>query len=107
MNGNHNKIPTREMLPWNLICYHFFLYLKYKHIRLSRKANIETVAQRYSVKKVFLEISQNSQEHICTGVSFFIKLQAEACNFFKKEALAQMISCEFCEIFPCMVNEGH
>ena len=28
-----------------------------------------------SVKKVFLEISQNSQENISAGVSFLIKLQ--------------------------------
>ena len=36
----------------------------------------EAVAQRCSVKKVFLEISQNSQENTCTRVSFLIKLQA-------------------------------
>ena len=41
-------------------------------------------------KKVFLEISQNSQENTCTRVSFF--------NFIKKEALAQVFSCEFCKI---------
>ena len=29
---------------------------------------------------------------------FLIKFQAEACNFIKKEALAQVFSCEFCEI---------
>ena len=58
----------------------------------------EAVAQRCSVKKVFLEISQNSQENTCARVSFFIKLQAAACNFIKKETLAQVFSCEFCEI---------
>ena len=40
----------------------------------------EAVARRCSVKKVFLKISQNSQEN-------------------KKETLAQVFSCEFCEIF--------
>ena len=35
-------------------------------------------------KKVFLEISQNSQQNICVRVPFLIKLQAEACNFIKK-----------------------
>ena len=45
-----------------------------------------------------LEISQNSQENTCGRVSFLIKLQAEACNFIKKETLAQMFSCDFCEI---------
>ena len=36
----------------------------------------EAVAQRRSVKKVFLEISQKSQEKTCAGVSFLLKLQA-------------------------------
>ena len=34
------------------------------------------VAQRWSVKKVFLEILQNSQENTCGRVSFLIKLEA-------------------------------
>ena len=38
--------------------------------------NIEAVAQRCPVKKVFLEISQNSQENTCARVSFLIKLEA-------------------------------
>ena len=44
---------------------------------------------------MFLEISQNSQENTCARASFLIKL---ACNFLKKEALAQVFSCEFREI---------
>ena len=34
----------------------------------------EAVVQRCSVKKVFLEVSQNSQENICARVSFFNKV---------------------------------
>ena len=37
---------------------------------------LEAVLRRYSVKKVFLENSQNSQENPCVRVSFLIKLQA-------------------------------
>ena len=37
---------------------------------------------------MFLKISQNSQENTCAKVFFKIKLQAEAYNFVKKEALA-------------------
>ena len=37
---------------------------------------IEAVDQRSSLKKVFLEILQNSQENTCAWVSFLIKLQA-------------------------------
>ena len=44
----------------------------------------EAVAQRCSVKKVFLEILQNSQENTC--------------NFNNKETLTQVFSCEFCKI---------
>ena len=36
----------------------------------------KAVAQRCSVKKVFLEISLNSQKNTCARVSFLIKLQA-------------------------------
>ena len=50
-------------------------------------------------RKVFLKMSQNSQENNGAKVSFSTKLQAEACNFIKKETLAEVLSCEFCEIF--------
>ena len=71
----------------------------------------EVVVQRCSVKKVFLEISQNSQENTCARASFLIELQAsvlklywketlpQSCNFIKKETLAQVFSCKFCENF--------
>ena len=58
----------------------------------------EAVVRRCSVKKVFLEISQNSQENTCARASILINLQAQACNFIKIEALAQVFSCEFCEM---------
>ena len=41
-------------------------------------------------------MSQISQEITCARVSFLIKLQA--CNLIKKETLAQVFACEFCEI---------
>ena len=43
-----------------------------------------------SVKKVLLEISQNSRENTYA--------RPEACNFIKKEYLVQLFSSEFCEI---------
>ena len=36
------------------------------------------------MKKVFLEISQNSQENTCARVSFLIKLQAAPATLLKK-----------------------
>ena len=38
-------------------------------------------ARGCSIRKVFLKISQNSQENTCDRVSFLIKLQASARNF--------------------------
>ena len=49
---------------------------------------------------MFLEIPQNSQENTCARV-FFNKvagLSPKAWNFIKTETLAQVFSCEFCEI---------
>ena len=59
----------------------------------------DAVALRCSVKKVFLEILQNSQENTQGRVSFLIRLLDEACKFIKKEAMAQVFSCGFYEIF--------
>ena len=46
---------------------------------------------------MFLEVSQNSQEYTCARISFLIK-PTEACNFIKRETLAQVLSCEFSKI---------
>ena len=46
----------------------------------------EAVSWRCSVKQVFLEISQNSQDNFYARVSFWIKLQASACNFIKRDS---------------------
>ena len=51
------------------------------HLGMSTKFSWEAVVWRCSVKKVFLEISQNSQENTCARVSFLIKLQA-SCGWF-------------------------
>ena len=69
--------------------------------------NLEAYFRRradVSVKKVFLQILQNSQENTCVKVSFLIKLLACNCltqvyNFIIKEAPTQEFSCEFSEIF--------
>ena len=62
-----------------------------------RKCSSEAVAQRCYVKNVFLKISQNSQENTRARVSILIKLlaPASACNFIKKETVAQVFSCKF------------
>ena len=74
--------------PW----FHVFIlvikFLLFGGARNNTLTVTEVVVQRYSVKKVFLKISQNSHGNTCTRVSFLIKLQASGCNFIKKESLA-------------------
>ena len=53
----------------------------YDFCKWSKNVFIEAVTQKCSVKKVFLEIWQNSQETTCARVSFLIKLQASSCEF--------------------------
>ena len=59
----------------------------------------ETATEGVLWKKVFLKISQNSQEN--AWVSFLIMLWAW------QETLAQVFSCEFCEIFKNTVFREH
>ena len=61
-----------------------------EHLRLKAEAFV----RRCSVKTVLLEISLNSHENICAGVSF---LQPQACNFVKIDSLTQVFFCEFCK----------
>ena len=87
-------------------CFEFFLqyYTPGRQYPMQKDKflrGIETVTQIHSVKKVFLDISQNSLGNTCARVSILIKLQGwdpEAWNFIKKETLAQMFSCEICKI---------
>ena len=55
---------------------------------------IEAIVERCSVKNVFLEISQNSQENTCARVSFLIKFSTSSL----KKRLWTCVFCEFCEI---------
>ena len=59
---------------------------------------VGAVAQRCSIKKLFLNISQNLLESTCDRASF-LKTFLKNCNFIKKETLARVVYCEFCAIF--------
>ena len=48
--------------------------------------------QRCSIKKLFVEISQNSQENTCARASFLLKLQARPATLLKKR--------RWCRCFP-------
>ena len=51
---------------------------------MAGKEGTEVVVWRCSIEKVFLEISQNSQENTCARASFLIKLQALALALAEK-----------------------
>ena len=51
---------------------------------------------RYSIKKIFWKISQNSQENTCARVSLLIKLQASG-----------LFSCKSCEIYKNIFFKEH
>ena len=53
-------------------------------------------------EKVFLEISQNSQENTCARASFLIKLQASASYFHMKTTI--LVGFQMCISVP--LNDG-
>ena len=56
--------------------------------------NSEAVARRCSAKKVFLEISQNSEGNTCARVSFLINLQASKNTFsYRTPPVAASANC--------------
>ena len=57
----------------------------------------ETASGILLKKKMFIKISQNSQENTCIRASFSITFQVSACNFIKTETLVQVFSCEYCK----------
>ena len=48
-------------------------------------------------KGVLGNFAKFTGKHLCQGL-FFDKVAVQACNFIEKETLAQVLSCEFCEI---------
>ena len=70
-----------------------------RNVKSSKILTTEATTRGLLWKKVFFKISQNSQENTYARVYFLVKLQVDACNLIKKETLAQVFSCEFCEIF--------
>ena len=81
-----------NLVPWPIkdalgtrLASHFKWSLKY----------LEAVVQRCSVIKVFLEISQNSQESTCARASILIKLQASPLTLLKKRLWHRCFSVNF------------
>ena len=77
---NHSLLPTVS----EDICYKIVLFILYRSSH-----------QGCSVKKAVRNFKKVTGKHLCHSL-FFNKV-AGACNFNKKEALAQVFSCEFLE----------
>ena len=94
------RITENKLLfpPNNNLLTSIFRNTRKRHRNFLKNNITKAVFWRSSIKKVLLEISQNSQENNCVKVSFLIKLQASTCVFIKKQTLAQFFSCEFCNI---------
>ena len=49
-------------------------------------------------KGILKNLSKFTEKQLCQSL-FFNKVAGGACNFIKKETLAQVLSCEFCKLF--------
>ena len=69
--------------------------------------NIRSSHRRRSIEKgVLKNFAKFTGKRLCQSL-FLIKLQASVYNFFKKETLAQIFSCEFCETFKSIIFTEH
>ena len=74
-------------------------YLTGLHNKSFMMLGSEGVAQRGSVTKVVLKnFTKFTGKHLCQSLLFYKIGGLEACNFIKKETMAQVPSCEFCKI---------
>ena len=77
----------------HIICIYFQFFPKYTCTKFQSSG---AVARRCSIKKVVLKnFAKFTEKHLCQSL-FLIKL---TCDFIKKETLAQVFSCQFCDIF--------
>ena len=83
---NWQKLLLRHLLQLKIFSPSMINYLRYRSSH-----------RRCSVKKLFLEISQSSQENTCTSL-FFNKVACLGPETLLKKRLWHRLSCEFCEI---------
>ena len=91
-----SHVPKKSVMENFILCTIVKHKKRVKLLSILHSTPIGVDAQRCSVKKLLLKISQNWQENTFTGVCFLIKLQAYEAHY--KEALKQVFFCEFCEI---------
>ena len=111
LNGNSHKNEWIFPFLWLNYDKKYGRELKVKIQSIYKVATIRSSHQSCSMKKdVLRNFAKSAGKHLCqslilnkvVGVSPFfnclISFQPQACNFIKKETLAQVFSCEFCEI---------
>ena len=94
------KVDIKSLILPQLIslwCLYYHIWTRFYLLYVLEQS--EAVTRKSSLKKVSLKISQHSQENICAGVSFAIKLQAGGLKFHEIQNLVEVLSCEFCKIF--------
>ena len=79
--------------------YFYIFYCEYPCVsKWGLLPRVRCIHPRYSVRKrVFRNLSKFTEKYLYQGL-FLITLQALACNFIKKNTLAQVSYCEFYKI---------
>ena len=89
---------TKFLSLYDLIHFHIESLLHFqKKSAIIKNSQPEVFCQ----KGVFKNLANFTRKHLCQSIFFnnAAGLRPEAYNFIKKETLAQVFSCEFCEIF--------
>ena len=66
------------------LLYFYDVFIAFSRFLFQQNCLSRSIHQRCSIKKVFLRISQNSQENFCVKISFLVKLQAEPATLLKR-----------------------
>ena len=85
--------PNQGLFRVTMLSANLFTTLGYLKMHVKNLSTFRSSHQRCYMKKGVLEILQNSQYNKNAA-----GLRPMACNFIKKETLAQVFSCEFCKI---------
>ena len=84
-----------RVISWNMKYFHFSIQ------------HSEAVVQMCYVKKVFVEISQNSLENNCTRASFLIKLQAYTSVFLRNSLKNTYFEEHLNDSFCVLITSSH
>ena len=79
-------------------------FMKFLRVALLQNNSIRLLLKKAEAKSYYIRSQKQSPRGFFTGKHlsqslFLLKFQAKACNFFKKESLEQVFSCEIYEIF--------